>query len=151
MEQSARKSKVLRTIFISITLLIDGLSAFAMGNVYLFFMVMMDPEGQEIGTKTDNFRQGEVGYVAGLVVLLVFILAAIFWWLGKRVGKYVATTLCIVGLLSSCLYLMLSSTFWPFLLAALVLGAFNILSLKFIFTKGKPAIVNAEPSGDPTT
>jgi len=145
-EPNPRKSNVLRTIFISITLLLDGLSAAGLGYIYFIFMAILDPADFDLETKYANMRQGETAYVAGLIALLLFVLAAIFWWLGKRVGKYVATSLCIVGLLLSILILVLYSVFqlWPLLIFVLVLVGLNIFSLTFIFSKGRSTLPETE-------
>ena len=150
MVQKARKSNVLRTIFISVTLLIDGVITAGLGYVYFICMAMLDPVDFDVETKYANIRQGEMIYYAALVFLLVFILAALLWWLGKRIGKYVAAVLCIVGLLLSIPILAISSIFhfYPLLIVVLALIGLNVFSLIFIFAKDRQAIPQAAPGSD---
>jgi hypothetical protein len=152
----AKKLNLLQKIVVSFTLLLDGVGVAGLAYAFLLFMVMLDPVGHDVETKFANIRWGEIIYLAGLVVLAIFILSAIFWWLGKRVGKVVATSLCIFSLCTlSTLPLLLYTVveYWPILIFVGLVVVFNIISLRFLFAKASPAssiIPEKEPESSTT-
>mgnify|MGYP001766517445 FL=1 len=84
-DKKSAKSNLVKKILVSITLLFDGAIYAGLGYVFLIFMAMLDPVDFDVSTKYANIRQGQVVYLVGLCILLLFLLVAIFWSLTKQV------------------------------------------------------------------
>jgi hypothetical protein len=110
-DQKPPKSNLFKKILVSITLLVDGVLFTVLGRIFLIFMAMLDPVGDDVNTKYENIHQGQIVYLLGLAMLVIFLLAAIFWSLTKRVGKYLAAGLCIFFVLAFSIAVLVLSPF----------------------------------------
>ena len=157
-DKKPAKSNLVKKILVSITLLFDGAIYAGLGYVFLIFMAMLDPVDFDVSTKYANIRQGQVVYLIGLCILLLFLLVAIFWSLTKQVGKYLAAGLSIFSafILSILVLLLFPLTqmlsidvvFPLFVLVPVLLGA-NIFAAWFILSKGSPAVPEKEDNTTP--
>ena len=156
-DQKPPKSNLFKKILVSITLLVDGVLFAGLGYIFLIFMAMLDPVDFDVNTKYENIYRGQTIYLVGLFILVVFLLAAIFWSLTKRVGKYLAAGLCIFFVLAfSIAVLVLSPILGTFdviaiplfLLVLAVLGL-NIYAIRFVLSKGSPAISDQTQNNPP--
>ena len=147
-DQKPPKSNLYKKILVSITLLVDGVLFNRLGYIYLIFMVMLDPHNDDVNTKYGNIQQGQIVYQAGLAILVVFLLAAIFWCLTKRVGKYVAAGLCILFIFAFTIAALLLSPILmgfgiiaiPLFILILAIIGLNIFAIRFVLSKGSPAV-----------
>jgi hypothetical protein len=110
-DQKPPKSNLFKKILVSITLLVDGVLFTVLGRIFLIFMAMLDPVGDDVNTKYENIHQGQIVYLLGLAMLVIFLMAAIFWSLTKRVGKYLAAGLCIFFVLAFSIAVLVLSPF----------------------------------------
>jgi len=151
-ESNPPKPILAKTILVSITLLIDGIGIAGLAAFFLLLMYMVDPPySSGSNAKFENIRSGQFVLLAGLGILLIYLLVAIFWRMGKRFGKYAAAglsifSICILAVLIITLPIIslgFEGVFLIFLiLLLLVLVGLNILSLRIIFSRDKPAILD---------
>ena len=151
-DQKPPKSNLFKKILVSITLLVDGVLFAGLGYIFLIFMAMLDPVDFDVNTKYENIHRGQTIYLVGLFILIVFLLAAIFWSLTKRVGKYVAAGLCILFIFAFTIAALLLSPILmgfgiiaiPLFILILAIIGLNIFAIRFVLSKGSPAVPEQE-------
>jgi hypothetical protein len=157
-DQKPSKSNLYKKILVSITLVVDGVLFTWLGIIFLILGVMYVSQSADVDINFDNAQQeGQILQLANLVIFVLFLLAAIFWSRTKQVGKYLAAGLCIFFILALSIFVLLYAAWLlsfgiiviPLFIFILAIIGLNIFAIRFVLSKGSPAIPDKENNTSP--
>jgi hypothetical protein len=137
--QNTTKPTKRASFFVSISLVLDGLSTLAFGFFYFFIAGLSDPVDFSIEVKNVAIRQGEIVALLAFAYFVICVISIVFWQKGRHNWNYIILGLGLIHILGSGYLFTYTEGFG--LYAYLFYGSLSInliLLVIIIFEKFKP-------------